>query len=356
MTTTTEPIVEKPRFKFEEPRIEFDRAKWADLPAEIQDDLVWFFTHARSEKWNQGQCAEAINYDSATISRLLSGTYQGSFENVSEAIQGFRKLVKNRVKIQDADFRANRNTALIHNAFGYALASNSITLIVGETGTSKTSSAENWLADKKNIRRGFLISPSEISPSEGLIKDLAEQLEIPTKNSLFGLRDQIHQKINSNHLVIVDEPGFLLPEDKKDIPIGIEFLRRLHDKRRCAIALLATARFNTDLEKLEWQFEQLLGRIGLIVRLFKQFEESEVLNIVEQYIPNPSKMVIKHCMAIANPDAKSHCKGHLRTLVERLRLASRIAAEEHTRVTEATFLKALNTYDAMRNALQAQPK
>ncbi len=312
--------------------------QWLDQPEDIQADLQWFAKHCADQGYEDAQAARCIDYDSSVLFRVRKGEYGGSYSNLSAAIRRYRKILGDRLSIQESQFVPNTNSALIFGAFNYALASNTITRILGPSGCSKTSSIREWRR-RNEKRHTLLVEASELGGYRGLLRELCRALNVNFKQTELEIREQLHAAIKPNQIIIVDEAQFLLPQHRSPAT-ALEFLRRLHDKTRCALALVASVRFGNDLEKSSYQFEQILGRIGLPVSLRDKFEADEVEPILQQYFKTPSKQTLATALLIAS-GALPHCHGRLRVLVEILRLASRMAAEEERRPSEEHFLKAL---------------
>jgi DNA transposition AAA+ family ATPase len=133
----------------------------------------------------------------------------------------------------------------------------------------------------------------------------------------------------------VDEAHRLMPNDRRGSAVNIEILRDLHDQTGCALALIATQRFSDELQKSSYQFEQILGRIGMPIRLKRTILLKDIKPIIEQYLPDPSKELLDQCSAIANE------QGRLGILVETLKVSSRIAAKSKQKLTEEHFFKAV---------------
>jgi DNA transposition AAA+ family ATPase len=153
------------------------------------------------------------------------------------------------------------------------------------------------------------------------------------------MHDGILRGFNRNRILIVDEAHRLLPGDRRTNPVNLEILRDIHDRTGCALALLATDRFNVELRRSEYMFEQLLGRIGMPIRLPRKIKTADFEAIVKQYVPRPGAKLIAACEQIANE------QGRLGILVETLKIASRMAAKElktdKARVTDEHVFKAM---------------
>jgi DNA transposition AAA+ family ATPase len=321
--------------------------KLARLPEPIRDDVTWFHSYCSAQGYTKEDCVEAISYSWPNIFKLFHGEYEGSLENVCRAIRSFRKTILARSKIQNAEFVPNRNSQLIFNALDYALHANVIALILGETGLSKSISLPVW-RDKNNHGKTTLI---ELAPgatsSRRIARSVCEGIGASIGKNTDAMWEAIYKAFNPNRMLIIDEAHFLFPHSQSN-PIPLEALRRLHDRRKCAIALVASYRFGADLQSAKYHFEQLLGRSFTTV-LHDEFEAREVRPILEQYLGRPSEKVLDTALAIANNTLPEH-PGRLRRLVEVLRLASKIAAKDQAKMSEKHFLEALSALHQLRGS------
>ena len=88
-------------------------------------------------------------------------------------------------------------------------------------------------------------------------------------------------------------------------------------------------------------FEQLIGRIGMPVRLPRKLSDAAVTPIVSQYL-RPTKAVMEAAVQIANNP------GRLGILVETLKVASRIAKKAGEKLTEDHIFKAIRLREQMQ--------
>jgi hypothetical protein len=116
------------------------------------------------------------------------------------------------------------------------------------------------------------------------------------------------------------------------------------------LALIATQRFSDALVKGEYMYEQVLGRIGMPVRLKREILMDDILPIIKQYVKTPSKEMRHECKEIANE------RGRLGILVETLKIASRIAAKKKATLSEEHFWTALKLRRQMMGETQYAKK
>jgi DNA transposition AAA+ family ATPase len=310
---------------------------WRHLDEKLQGNLLWFHQHALDTHMGFKECGRALGYDASTIFKMLHGNYAGSWENINASIQSYRRVVEERGTIQQNVFAENSVSRLIWAGLSYALAANSITLISGDSRSGKTISTEAWRAANNHGRAVMTIAPA-YGGTRALLRNISKVVGVNKNLSGESMYDAILRSFNANRMLIIDEAHRLLPSGRRTNPVSLEILRDIHDSTHCGLALIATERFDNELRKGEYMYEQLLGRFGMPVRLPRKLKRADFEPILHQYIVRPSEGVIEAAEQIAN------ARGRLGILVELLKSASRIAAKEQKsvkpRIGEDHFFKA----------------
>jgi len=177
------------------------------------------------------------------------------------------------------------------------------------------------------------------------MRAIADRIGANKNLSIVQLAEALQRGFNQHRILIVDEAHRLMPSDNRTVnPAHLELLRDLHDQTGCALALIATARFDTRLRSGAYQFEQLIGRIGMPIRIQKTLTKADALPLVRQYLKTPSEDLTTQLLHIANSP------GRLGILAEILKVASRIAAKAKQPLTEAHIHKAIQ----LRNRMTGQ--
>jgi DNA transposition AAA+ family ATPase len=322
--------------------IPLNLSNWKERPREEQDELLWFHQHILDENLSWDDACKALGYDRTTIYRLLKGMYEAeSWTKPIRAIRSYRKLHEQRAQIQTQDFAQNSVSRLIWAGLDYALANGSITTIIGESRQGKTVAVDAWAVENNHGRSVKVVAPP-VGGIKMLMRQIAARVGANKNQSLIQLSDSLHRAFNKNRILIVDEAHRLMPQDSRTInPAALELLRDLHDQTGCALALVATARFADRLKTGAYQFEQLIGRIGMPIRLPAAIRESDVLPIVTQFLAGASKPLIAELVKIANRP------GRLGIMVETLKVASRIAAKARRPLDEEHIEKAIEFRNRM---------
>ena len=307
---------------------------WKELAEDVQQSLLWFHQYTLDQGLTLAECAQALNYDNSVAFRALKGTYEGSWKNIKASIDSYRKIVTERAGIQKNEFVMNPIASMIGLGLDYAVANNSITLIIGESRMGKSVAIRHW-RDRNNHGRSVLITAPAYGGTKALLREIAACLGINKNLAASATHDSILRAFNKNRILIVDEAHRLLPGDMRSIPVGLEVLRDIHDRTGCALAMVATSRFGEAMQKSSYMYEQLLGRIGLPVRLPRVIEAKDFQPILGQYIRRPSSKLLSAVAAMVNEH------GRLGLLVETLKSASRIASKAKEPLGEDHFFTAL---------------
>ena len=307
---------------------------WKGLPESTTEALLWFHQHCLDEGLSLKDAATALSYDGSTVFRVLKGTYTGNWQNVEGAITSYRRIFTERGSIQKVEFVPNAVSRMIWAALDYAVANNSITQVTGESGQGKSIATRAWRDAHNHGRSVYVVAPA-IGGTKALLRAIAAAVGVNKNLNMPQMVDALYRAFNRNRILIIDEAHRLLPTDRRSNPVNLEILRDLHDQTGCALAFISTQRFSDQLQKTEYQFEQLLGRIGMPVRLPRQLKDTDFVPVLKQYVAKPSPRLIATCGEIVN------AMGRMRVLGEVLKVAGRMASKQRQPITEEHVFKAL---------------
>jgi DNA transposition AAA+ family ATPase len=307
---------------------------WKHLTHEAQSELCWLHQHFLDNAIGWDDATKAMRYDRTTVFRVLKGTYEGSWTNVCDRIRDYRELVERRGTIQHQEFATNSISRMIWAGLDYALSNGSITTIVGESRMGKTISLRQWA--KNNSGRAVLVTVLPLGGAKGLVRAVAAAVGVNKSQATAPLIEAVYRAFNPNRILVVDEAHRCMPNDMRTVnPAAIEFLRDLHDQTGAALALVSTQRMTSAMRKGAYQYEQLVGRIGMPILLKPKIKRADIYPIVQQFVPEPSVTLMDELDRIANTP------GRLGILVETLRVASRMANKAGATLDSETVLKAI---------------
>lgn len=313
------------------------------VPAEYHEDITWFHEHVLEMGFSLVEAGREIRYDSSTVHKVLHGKYQ-SYAKVVRAIRQYKALNAVGATIKANEIVPNSITRLVAAGIDYALANKTMATITGEARMGKTVAAVRWMQDHPDVRVAYVIA-----------HPFGNNMFMARLLAALGVKEGLSREDQYTHLVreakkrrgiIVDDAHRLVPRDRRASATSIEVLRDLYDITGCAIITVATRRFNDQLEKAEYQYEQFLGRVGMPIQLPEVIPAADYMPIVQQYIRNPSADLSAACHRIANS------RGRLGILVETLKLSSRIAAKAKQPLREEHMAKAIKIRTQMMTGRQ----
>lgn len=316
---------------------------WKDQPQDVQQELMWLHQWILDNDVSWTDAEEALGRDKSTIFRILKGTYQAAdWMPIADSIASFRKLQVRRADIQRNEFRPNAISRLISAGLDYALANNSIATIEGESRMGKTASIEDWKM-RNNHGRSVLVEVPPIGGPKGLLLEIAKAVGVNRNTATPQLLDSVRRAFNRNRILIIDEAHRTLPTDRRSMPVSLEVVRHIHDKTHAAVALISTQRITERMKGSTYQFEQVLGRIGMPIVLPTALDWEDIEPIVTQFLPELSAPLADTLRSIANEP------GRLGILVETLKVASRIARKSSSAMAEQHVRDAISMRKQMMN-------
>lgn len=308
---------------------------WKSYPQHIQDELLWFHQWILSKNIGWKEAKEAIGYDQTTIFKVLKGMYTGSMEKVARAIHSFRELEEKRGRIKRHEFCRTPISDIVFGALDYALANNTMTMIVGDARVGKSVAAGQW-SIVHNHGRAVPVTAPAVGGAKGFLRRIATQVGVNKSQPAADMSDAIFRAFNPNRILIVDQAHWLLPSDPRSSnPGGLNFLIDLYEAKRCAIALLSTKRLPERFEQGAFLYEQIIGRVGQPVLIPSKLNRGDVLPIVRQFVKTPGNELLEILEKMAN------APGRLGVVVETLKVASRIASVDKEPLSEKHVMMAI---------------
>jgi len=292
-----------------------------------QDDIQWLFSYATAElDGSRSRLCELVGCDWSTLFRVATGSYPASIENIMVKVRDVKRRVTESAGT--SGFIPTFVTRRIHDALDYALAGDieggKIVLVIGASRRGKTKAIKEW-ARSNNHGRSVYVDCPESGGMREFLYEIADALRINKGRRTADLKQRIIESFNPRRILIVDEVARLLSTGR-DIKLDqLEFLRRLHDKTGCAIALCATQVFEEMLDTSRYQrfLEQLLGRIAEPLRIPDRVYKDEVRAILAGLGAESDAQLLDLAHGIANKPGK------LGVLFELLSQAARVARRKN---------------------------
>jgi DNA transposition AAA+ family ATPase len=299
---------------------------------EEEADLVYWLHGYAMDKLAGSRSAlcEFVGVDWTTIFRVFTGTYGA---DLGKFCQRLRHLRAREVSRSEADFVETVVTRKVFAALDIARAQNSIVLITGASGRSKTHAVKEW--QRRNNHGASLYIDCPLGGGlRPLLDEIAERAGMGSRIPNSMLMDRLKRTFDYRHTLIFDEVSRLLPSGSRTRNLHpLEFLRRLNDIGRCGIVLVATKIFSSQMESGPWSawFEQLLGRIEARVDIPDAVGRREAFDITAAFNPEPESELVAAVRKVCNGP------GRVRLAFTLLRHASMIAKAKGEQITAAHF-------------------
>ena len=312
----------------------------ADYPEDLKVPVLWLAGYLR-EKHNRNLdllVTEArqlkIEFDKTTWNKVLRGRYQkdANGEPLDTPVVNRTKLIKAIQMLREFDdrrqlagkvpFILTPTAQTIMDFIDKKRAPdrvNKVGLIVGHTGTQKTSTLREYSRHNNHGTGAMLESPANGS-LKSFITDLAYKFGCSRQSSTHRKEVTIAESVGPGNYIIVENVQRLYKEQDSGNQRVFNFLQKLQDETECTIILTLTPVFMKSLTSSVAQgyFEQFIGRAGGTKEILKLEEfpsDEDVLAIAEGFGLKDAAHHIKELAAIVREP------GRVRVLFEALQEA-----------------------------------
>jgi len=248
---------------------------------------------------SQAKAAQALGYSSGVISAYKSQSYNGDVKTLEKKIGAWLKREERRLERLDVPVAETSTLEKIRRAAAIAQDEGDIAVVVGESGTGKTTALRQYALESHSA---ILI---EVDPSFSqvtLMAEIAKALGVDTKGGQNAVVERVIEALTGRDAVlIIDEADYLSDS-------SLELLRRvINDKSRTGVVLVGLPRLEFKIRNLRNDHQQLQSRIGVLVKIgtLKKADADKIIAGVWQDIP---KQILDAFVQTAN--------GSTRTLVK----------------------------------------
>jgi DNA transposition AAA+ family ATPase len=236
------------------------------LPEFERDQLRWAARYAAGRNLTPDELGEQLekqggeHYSGDSIYQALTGrrAAQGaSSMPLAKAISALRKRIGETETSMATRFIETPMTRRIFKACRRAYLKKLVTFIYGESQTGKSTTVTEY-ARLNNHGETIVVRMPTRGALSHLLWEMARRLNIPSKLRESELRARIFDCFDSSTLLIVDEAHQCM-YSRSGSGAGeaaLEFIRELHDRRKCGVVLVGTNVLKTGI--LE---SKLLGQL-----------------------------------------------------------------------------------------------
>lgn len=230
----------------------------ADLPERERLALRWAHSWCVAKNLSHADLAAKLKQPNGTVyskdslyHAFTGGREPEQLKNIVDAIESLKRVEEGRAELVRSDYIHDSIGKRIWKVCRRALLRQRIGIIVGESQIGKTCSIEAYMkvpAHNHGQTKYFRF------PAGGaycdVLREMAIMLGIPTGNNGIDLRRMIIDSFDENMLLIADEimeSQSMTNGSVKRYLRTINFLREIHDRKKCGVVLIGTNVFRDAL-------------------------------------------------------------------------------------------------------------
>jgi DNA transposition AAA+ family ATPase len=248
---------------------------------------------------SQSKAAQALGYSSGVVSAYKSRTYQGNVKAFEETAAAWLKREERRIAKIEVPVAETSVLDSVRKAAGMAQDDSDIAVIVGDSGTGKTTALRNYAAESHSA---VLIEVDSSFTKNVLMEEIARALGLETKGSLTAITARIVEALRGRDtVVLIDEADYLSDG-------SLELVRRvINDKAQTGVVLAGLPRLKYKLENLRNDHQQLTSRVGILLEV-KRLSKPDAVKIIEGVWRGLVKETVEAFVKTANGSARTLVK------------------------------------------------
>lgn len=246
-----------------------------------EDVIKAFLAEAKRRKLADRQTADSLGMSYTTVSRLRSGTYEGSLDAVADRAALALRLWKEREAAVGIPFLETALARRVFAACDFALTRQTPVILTGLSQMGKTTALEAYASRSDAVVR--VLRMPAATTLQGFCEELTRALNLPKTRNLAERRERILGALNARTLLIIDElHELVLSATRLQTRKVCEFLRECWDRTHCGLVLCGTDSLQRDL--LEGPDAGLLDQIvqrAIAVKLPRRLSEADIRAVAE---------------------------------------------------------------------------
>jgi DNA transposition AAA+ family ATPase len=231
---------------------------------EFRSAIRWFHAYGFDNNLSTAELGGLIGYDATVISRVFWGKYPGRLDKVVQKIQRFKDVVElQNNTVKRAPFIMTSAAELIWGTCDYALKTNSLLFIYGESQSGKTSALVEYARTHNHGTTIYVRMPATCA-MVALLNELCISLRMGTGSPTEDKRRRVIDAFSDKMLLIVDEVHQTMIHTQQGFGAvrPLEYLREIYDRSGCGMILCSTPVFarHVDQGRYSQVLEQLMRR------------------------------------------------------------------------------------------------
>lgn len=296
--------------------------------------VMWFHKHCKDMGFSLAEAGKMIRYNSATVSRLFNGTYEGSLTNVLKALKNYKHLSDERAMMTQDEFVETSIWNTVRLTCLLAFRRHAPVRIIGISQIGKTSALLEYKR-RSEWRCVYVRIPA--APSfRTVVEAIAEAVGVSIHNNVDALRKRVISALDENTLLIIDELHELAVSSSKAVTLkAMEWIREIYDRTKCGLVVCGTRTMEDDL---------IHGKVAGWLDQFNQ----RCIKVTELPVRLPDSDFDKTFRAYGFPEPDGDTLAVIRTmrmnrLTTSLKMASDLASEKGLEKTLELFVKTVRT-------------
>jgi DNA transposition AAA+ family ATPase len=248
---------------------------------------------------SQAKAAQALGYSSGVVSAYKSRTYNGNVKTFEETVAAWLKREARRISKIDIPTAETSVMDSVRKAITMAQDDRDIAVIVGESGTGKTTALRHY---EKESHSAFFVEVDPSFTKNVLVSEIARAVGVDQKGGMTAVIARIVEALRErDSVLIIDEADYLSDS-------SLELVRRIiNDKARTGVVLVGLPRLEYKLRNIRNDHEQLTSRVGILLKLSKM-KKTDAEKILAGVWTDLPKETVEAFVGTAN--------GSVRTLVK----------------------------------------
>lgn len=225
----------------------------ADMPERTRTAIRWAEGYCRARNLSYPELADRLKkpdgktYSADSVFHMFTGGREADqLDNMVAALERLRVVETERAEQVRVTFIETSLSARIFSTCRRAFLRQKMVFIFGDSQIGKTTALEEYARRHNHGETRYVRMP----PGGGLdafIRELAIALGIPTGARTLDLRRRILDCFDSRMLLVVDECEECLNETSLRGVLTLNFIREIHDKRKCGVVMAGANIFKQKL-------------------------------------------------------------------------------------------------------------